>query len=300
MLETVARFVAAHALAMLMLSVGLRTRTSLVRDISDRWRVLARALLVVWIAVPLLAVAVVLTVRPPPVEAGTLVVLAICPGVPMVMRKAKTKYGDERTSLLVLISTALAALVMVPMWAAVLTRVTPLELSFRLRDVAAVLLPTVFVPYAIGRIIVDVSPRVAAKLAKIAQALFVAGVVVVLAVVVAKMVPALRDLGVRAFVAAFLIPFGAAVLGYVVTPGSLDDRVSVTYASALGNPALALGVLGHSYKDLQVLPLVFAFVLVRAIALIPFNLWFKHRHREDEPRTIRPKPLVPAHGGAHR
>lgn len=298
MLETVAHFLAAHALAMLMLSVGLRTPTALIRDIPNRWRVLAFALLVVWIAVPVLAVALVLTVRPLPTEQGTLVVLAVCPGAPMIVSKMRTKYGHGRTSLLVLIAAALTALFMLPLWAAVLKRLTPLDLKFGPRDVAAVLLPLVFVPYALGRVIIRLWPRVAAWLAKITTALFYLGLVVVAVVVLVKMGPALRSLGFRAFVAALLIPIGATVLGYIATPGSLDERVSVAYAAALGNPVLALGVLAHSYKGFDAVPLVLAFVVVRVVALIPFNLWFKHRHREDPPRTIRPEPLVPAHGGA--
>lgn len=278
---TVTRFLAAHAIVMLMLSVGLRTSHAILREVADRWAVLVRALVLVWLVVPLLAAVLLLAIKPGHNEAVALIVMAICPGVPLVLRKAKRQYGDEKTSLLVLLATAVTALVMVPLWAAVLSRLTPLELTFTLSNVAAVLLPTVVAPYVIGRIIVVLWPRAATTLAKIAHALFIASVVVVIAVVLAKMVPALSSLSFRAFVAAFLIPFIAAVLGYLVTPGSLDNRVSVSYAAALGNPALALSVIAHSYKAMHVLPIVLAFVLVRAIALIPFNLWFKHRHRED-------------------
>lgn len=284
MVETILNLLARHAVALLMLSIGLRTPSAIVRDLASRRAVLARALLVVWLAVPLLALAAIYLIRPPPMSAAALMVMAICPGVPLVVGRARRARGDPKTSLLVLVATAITALVMVPLWLAVLSRMSPLDIPYGLSDAAAVLLPSVLAPFVVGRIIVVLWPRGAAQLAKVAQALFVLGFGILVVTVLARMMPALRTLGLRDFLAAFLIPFGAAAIGYVAGAHERDDRISLAYAAALGNPALAVSVAAHSSAGHEAVPVMLAFLLVRGLALFPFTLWFKQKELSSAPR----------------
>jgi BASS family bile acid:Na+ symporter len=276
-MEAIARFLAAHAVALLMLAVGLRTPSAIVADIAGRWSTLMRALAVVWIAVPLLALLVVYALQPPPTAAGTLIVMAICPGVPLVLGKSKRSRGDATLSLLVLIATAITALVLVPLWAAVLTHVSSFELTFGMRDAAAVLVPNVVLPFAVGRVIREAAPRIARPAQVIAELLFFAGIAILVVVALVRSGSAIRLLTVRDVAAAALISIGAGALGYIVAPSSHPARVSLTYAAALGNPALALSVMMLSYRHVKVVPFVLAFVLVRAVALLPFSLLFRRQ-----------------------
>ncbi len=276
-MEAIARFLAVHAIALLMLAVGLRTPSAIVADIAGRWRTLMRALAVVWIAVPLLALLVVYALQPPPSAAATLIVMAICPGVPLVLGKSKRARGDATMSLLVLVATAITALVLVPLWAVVLTYVTSLELTFAMKDAAAVLVPNVVLPFAVGRVIREAVPRVAHAAEVIAQLLFFTGIAILVLFALARSGSALHMLTARDVAAAALISIGAGALGYVVAPNVPAARVSLTYAAALGNPALALSVMMLSYRHVKVVPLVLAFVLVRAVALLPFSLLFRRQ-----------------------
>src|SRR5688572_17055364 len=104
-MESIARLLATHAIALLMLSVGLRA-TPVVKTITRRWPVLVRALCVVWIAVPAFAALVIVIMRPSAVATTSLMVMAICPGVPLVVRRVKRERGDPDTTLLILIGTA--------------------------------------------------------------------------------------------------------------------------------------------------------------------------------------------------
>jgi BASS family bile acid:Na+ symporter len=291
MLATIASFLAGHALAMLMLSAGLRTESSILRGLGERRRVLVRALLVVWLGVPLLALAILYLVRPAPMHAATLMVMAICPGVPLVLRRSRKGHGDPKTTLLILIATAATAFVMIPLWVAVLAYVTPLELVFGLRGVATVLLPTIVVPFAIGRVVFLLAPRIAKPLATIAQSLFVVGIVVVSVIVIARSPAGFRELGAREVLAALLVPLGAAALGYWAGRPAIDDRISTTYAAVLGNPALAIAVITPSYA-IKV-PALIAFVVVRTIALVPFNVWLERRGGHREGRRPSSLPAAP-------
>jgi BASS family bile acid:Na+ symporter len=184
---------------------------------------------------------------------------------------------------LILIATALTAFVMIPLWMELLNRAMGLELAFRLRDVATVLVPTIVLPFAIGRVVADLAPRIAKSLATITQALFVAGLLIIVVAVISRAGASFRELGARELLAALLIPFGAAAFGYWAGRPEIDARISTTYSAALGNPALALAVIAQS-NHIKV-PAMIAFLLVRGLALLPFMLWFKRASQGSPSRN---------------
>jgi bile acid:Na+ symporter, BASS family len=265
-MATLAHFLAAHAIALMMLSVGLRTDQAIVRDLKTRWPLLLRALAAVWVAVPLFALLVVHVVRPDPASAAVLVILAICPGVPLVLSKSRRARGDPRTSLLVLISTALTAIVVVPIWSAVLS------LPIRPLEVARVVLAMVLLPFVIGRGINELAPRVAAPLAAVAHWLFLAGLVLLALGAMKLGAPALRELNARDIVAAVVIPVGAVAVGALAAWKPRPQRISVGFAAALGNTALALAVVANAPASVS---LIIAFVVLRALVLIAPTLVFR-------------------------
>lgn len=296
MLQTIGHFLAGHVIALFMLTVGLRRDHRVLRELTERWQHLARALAIVWIGVPLLALLVVHIAEPSPFDARVLMVLAICPGKPLALRHTKRAHGHHHLSLLVLISTALTAILLVPLWAIVLTHLTPHRLAFGPDDVAAILVPTVLAPNAVGWIINAVSPRLAATLARLVEVLFFVGLAIFVTTELLRGLPGLRDLALAEILAAVAISLGAALLGYVAAADPTDRRIAVAYAAALGNPALALAVIAHSDHVLAI-SLVAMFVVLRAAALVPFDLWLhlRHRTRPAEHATARPGvPTTPA------
>jgi len=283
---------------MLMLSVGLRTDRALFHELRARGPLLARALVIVWLIVPMLALTVLYALRPPQFVAITLMVMAICPGVPLVLRKSQKAQGDPRMSLLLVIASALTAMFCVPLWATLLSRTTQVDISLAPLDVVKVVVPIVLAPYVVGRLINELSPRVARVLAKVADGLFIAGFVVIALALIIRRVPSFDALTLRGLVAAVIISLGAAALGYVSATATLANRISVGYGAALGNPALALAVMAHVsqvHDQPAAIALVVAFVLVRVLALIPFSIWLKRRRHRDDGRTA-PIHLSHAHG----
>jgi BASS family bile acid:Na+ symporter len=274
MAATVGHFLATYAIAALMLATGLQTDRAIVRDLAARAGLLARALALVWIGVPALALIVVSLVRPGPLAALAIVVMAICPGVPLIVRRVRRVEGDPELSLAILIACALSAIVMVPVWVEILARVAPFDLAMDRTGVASVLLPNVLLPFAIGRAINHYAPRRARVLAKVALGGFFAGLVVVLAVLVPRAIPLLGRATADSIAALALVTLGAAALGYLAGGPRHDQRISFAYAAALGNPAMAIAVLAPTVQA-RAVPLVIAYVLLRALALIPFTLWLK-------------------------
>jgi predicted Na+-dependent transporter len=202
-------------------------------------------------------------------------VMAICPGVPLLLRKTEKAHADRDTALIVLLATLSTAIVLTPAWALVLDRITVLDLHIRIRDVVVVILPTVVVPYVLGRTIYTLSPRVAAPLASIANALFVAGLAIILVVLVVRTGLGLGQISLRGALACILIGFGAAAIGYFATHAGFARQTSIAYAAAFGNPALALAVMARSYEE-KAAPLIVLFLVLRTLVFVPINLWIRH------------------------
>jgi BASS family bile acid:Na+ symporter len=281
MLASIGRLLATHAVAMFMLSVGLRTSHQVVVTMLREQRGLViRALVAVWLGVPLLALAILYALRPPPLSAATLMVMAICPGVPLLLRRTSRVHGDRDTALIVLLTTLATAIVLTPLWALVLDRITPLELHFRMRDVVVVILPTVVVPYVLGRIINVKWPRVAARLAPIANALFLIGLGLIVVMLVVKTGLGLREISLRGAIACIVIGFGAGAIGYFATSARVDQRTAIAYGASFGNPALALAVMSRSYPA-KAAPLIVLFLVLRTLSFVPFNVWL-HRERKTQ------------------
>jgi len=276
MLATLAKLLAGNALAMLMLSVALRTDRNVMVGLRDRWPTLLRALAVVWLVVPAITLVTILTLRPSPLASATLMTMAICPGLPLSLRKSKQTGGDALLSLQILIATSITAVLMVPLWSAAISHFTPLALGLGPGRVAALLVPMIVLPLLVGYIINRVSPGAAAVLAKVATVLFVVGFLILAVVVVSKSLPMLRELTAKGLFAAIIVAVGSAVAGYLAGGPRRPQRISVAYVAALGNPALAIAALASApLMATEALPLVGAFVILRALALLPFALVLK-------------------------
>lgn len=283
MLATLVHVIASHAISILMLSVGLQTDRGLVHELPARWRILARALAVIWLAVPLVALLVVTILRLPPIAATVLLVVAIAPGMPLVMRSARKAHGDPRLALLVLISTALTAVVMVPLWGWVLHRVTGYDLEVSSGTIARLMLVGLVLPFMIGRLIRTVSPRIAVPLAKLAAALFAIVAVVFVVAMLASVGGVLRDVDPRVLIGVVLFTVVDVALGWWAGGPDRSSRIAVSFAAALGNPALAVMLVAHAQPDQRALPLIVTYILLRGLILLPFQLWIR-----------RGRPMVPA------
>ena len=265
---------------MLMLAVGLLTTPRALRALGRRWELALRELVVVWIAVPLLALLVTAVFRTPPIATGMLLIMAACPGVPLLVMAVRRHGGDVDTALLVLLATSLSALVMVPVWVAILSRIRHVDFAMPVSGVLAVLLRNVLLPFLAGMIVRAVtSARSARRLARIAMALFAVGTAVLVIALFSKGIPVLREATPRAFVAMIVMTFAAASIGFFAGGPRFEDRTTLAYASALGNPALAIAVVARNAPDAPALALVAGYVIVRTLTLVPFGVWLRHHAR---------------------
>ena len=295
-LASVIQFFTGNAIVALMLAAGLQTTNSVLADLSRRWKLASKALAVVWIAIPSIAILVVRLLHVPRAGTAALLVMAICAGVPLVVKTSRRAHGAADTTLMVLLATALTAPIMIPVWSAILTRVTPIALHASPTEVLGVLVPTVVIPFLIGRIIQRISQRAAGVLARVANVMFIVGLALLLAVLIYRGVPILSQTTLRAVIAVVIVTLAAAGLGYLAGRPRASDQISLAYAAALGNPALALVIAAHGVPGARAAPMIAAYVVVRTLALLPFGIWLAWRSRRRSTPLSHDPDLAPAHG----
>lgn len=278
-----------------MLSIGLRTDTAIVADLKQQWRLVLRALAVVWLGVPVLVILAVWAFRVPPIGTATLLLMALCPGFPILVKFTERAGGSSRTALLVLLATALTAPVMVPPWAAIIAQRSQFAFVVDAVTVLEVIIPSVILPFVMGWIIHLVSERAAVMLAKLATIVFVAGIAITFVVLVVEGIPVLAASSLQVFVALAVSTLAAAALGYAVGGPHGRDRIALGYAAALGNPALALAIAARTAPADEHLPLFAAYVLVRTLTLVPFGRWIQRRALRDDATQV-PHDLDVAYG----
>jgi BASS family bile acid:Na+ symporter len=150
------------------------------------------------------------------------------------------------------------------------------DLTIQPRQVLNVLLPTVFVPVALGFVVHKLSIHAATVLATASDYVDFVGTGASIALILAQGLPLLLRIPPEAIAAILIITAIDAVLGFWAARPNLAEQKAIAAAAALGNPALALVVVEVIYHEIQAAVLVSVYVAVRAIAILPLVAWLRY------------------------
>jgi bile acid:Na+ symporter, BASS family len=269
---------------------ALRLGPAALRRIAERPALFLRTLLAVWLAVPAWTVLVVAAFRLEGPGAATLLLMAGCPGVPLLLASTRTVRGAMNTAFVALVLTAATEPLLIPQWTRVVSRILPFDLTVEPRHILQVLVPTIFVPIALGFVVRTISARLAGVLARVSDWVYLVGIVGCVLFLVAGSLPLIARIPLWTLVAAVIITVGDAIIGYWAGWPDRDDQKAIALAAALGNPALALAVVEVSYPDHRAGPVVALYLLIRGVTLVPVE-WLLKRLSDSQARFHR----APAH-----
>jgi BASS family bile acid:Na+ symporter len=283
MLRDAARYLIGNLVFASLLAVGLQTRFADLGAVFRRPRMLLRALLVIDVIVPLLAILLVKAVPAEPQNAGVILLFAICPGVALLPFMVGKKGGRVPTAVgLLLVLTALAPIT-VPLWIAILNQVFTARFQVDTGHLVAKLVPTLLLPLALGMAVRQLAPRIGDRLARWVNWFVIAAIVVAVVVLLAvggRLLLQIRPLGALGLL---VVIEAGMFLGHWAGGPDLADRRAVAMASVLGNPALVMLIVKESYPEVQVAALVGAYVILRVVLMLPYNLWVKRKGRSERP-----------------
>jgi BASS family bile acid:Na+ symporter len=91
--------------------------------------------------------------------------------------------------------------------------------------------------------------------------------------------PVLVQVRFTTYAAMFVSVLAATVLGAWAAGAWREDRRTLGVAVAQGNPGLGLAVIAASHPGFKPAAIVVAYVLVRAVAMVPFKVWSRRARR---------------------
>jgi len=257
---------------------GLNTTLADMLYLVRRPGLLVRSLLAMWVIVPAIAVGLVRMFDLPPKVEVVLVALAISP-VPPLLPKKQTKAGGQASFGVGLMAIlCLLSIVAVPLLLDILGRVFDRSLAIAPAAIAGLVAKAVLAPLAAGMILRALLPRAAERIAK--PVMVVATVLLLLAalVLIVAAAPAIRAVidGPTVLAMVILTVAGLAVGHWLGRPDPEHSTV-LALSAACRHPAIALAIAATNFPDERFGAIILLYVLVNALAVVPYLMWRKKR-----------------------
>jgi BASS family bile acid:Na+ symporter len=243
------------------------------RQAARRPGLMLKGLFAVLIGVPVLALVVVRCFDlPRPVEIG-IMLMAIAPGAPVVLRRTLNAGGDRAFTPALQVAVAGLAIFSMPLWILGLDEVYQSSATVDPRHLARQVLMLQLLPLSLGMLVYHLSPVraawISARLGRLASVLLVAVVMLALFASWHLVIGA----GWQAVLAIMMLTLLALALGHVLGGPAVATRTSLASVSAGRNPGLALLVAAFNGAAPGVIATILAYMFVSALTAIPYLIW---------------------------
>lgn len=275
--EVLMTVVAAATVFSVMFVIGLGIVPREFRWVWQHSGLVAKGLFSVLIAVPALALVVARAFDlARPVEIGILL-MAISPGAPVALRRSIGAGGHHSFAPALQILVAVLAVVSMPVWIALLNEVYAGHATIDPTQLARQVFTAQLLPLGLGILIRYRRPTAAAwlesKLARIATGLLL--LLAVLAIIDIGQV--VVNAGPRIVLAIATVTALALAVGHLLGGPDPATRTAVAISSAIRNPGLALLVATLNAAPPEITATVLAYLIVSAVAVIPYVAWRRRR-----------------------
>lgn len=264
---------AAATVFLVMFSLGLASRAGDLRWALGQPMLVARALTTVLVVVPAIAVIVSrLLGLPRSVQVG-LVVMAICPGAPVALRRSLDAGSHHSFATALQLMMAALAIVTMPLSIAILNPLYAGHAAVSTGQVARQVFVAQLLPLGLGLLVRWAAPAMALRVVPVltrATGLMLAAFAVVLMLVIWKAVLYAAPTSILAII---VITVLALLIGHAMGAPAADTRTAVAMASAMRNPGLALLVAAANNAAPEMVATVMACALWSAITVTPYAVW---------------------------
>lgn len=259
------------SVGIIILAIGM---DSTLREIAYLWRrpgLLFRSVLAMYVLVPLAALALVkILTLPPGVEIG-LLVLAVSAGAPLLPRKL-LNIGDGAYIFSLVVTSTLLAIMLVPVWLAVLGPQFGNPPNLESSRVAWVLAKSFLLPLALGMLVRWLFPAVAERIGD--RLMAVAGLLLTVCALLLLLLH--RDVLLEASVSGVLTLAGliviALVIGHLLGGPAEEDRTALAIACSTRHLGIAV-LVAASLPGPRTAVIIAAYILTSAVISIPYLRW---------------------------
>ncbi|HEY7444667.1 MAG TPA: bile acid:sodium symporter [Vicinamibacterales bacterium] len=288
LLALVLRLVILGSIFATSLALGLHGSVEDITFIFRRPAKLLKSLLALNVLVPLVAILLVLWLRPAFIVSLAILLMTVAP-VPPFLPGGQLKLGGRAPYVYgLLMASALLSIGIVPLSVETVGRIFGRQAGVSPWAVAQTVLLTVLIPVIVGVLIRRVAPAFAERLTPgLAKG---AGIVLLIGLIplLIKMLPgAVALIGNGNVLLIAVVTVAALGIGHLLGGPDPDDRTSLALACGSRHPGVALAIANANFADQQAGGAIVLFIIVSAIASIPYKKW-RARHLSMPAASARP------------
>jgi BASS family bile acid:Na+ symporter len=235
---------------------------------------LARSLFAVFVAMPILVVALVRMFDLPPAVQIVLVALAISPIPPILPRRETAAGGDVSYGLGLMAILSLVSIVAIPLVLEILARVFGRDFAMAPGTIAAIVVKSTLAPLVAGMAVRTVWPAIAKRVGNLAT---LVGKVLLPAAVLPLLVGALpamwAAIGQGTVLAMVIVTVAGLAIGHFLGGPNPHHAVVLALSTACRHPAIALAIAATNFPNHHFGPLVLLYLIVSVIAAVPYLNW---------------------------
>lgn len=275
-LDAIITLLVAITLIELMFATGLGVKVADVASAIRDWRLIARAGLVNYVAVPAAAIALLLLIKPDPMTAAGFLILAVCPGAPYGPPLTTLAGGQTAISVGLMVFLACSSVALAPLLLPVLIPLTIGSESLHVDPVAMLgaILGTQLVPLCAGLIVRKWRPNLAARWFKPAVALSKVLNGILLAVLLVTQFFSLlevRSVGIIGMMVLLAISLAA---GWISGRRQEEERRAMSLATSIRNVGLGIEITAAAFPGTHAVTAVLAYGLVQLLGSFLIALWW--------------------------
>jgi BASS family bile acid:Na+ symporter len=246
-------------------SRGLRTPIGDLKYFSTRLGLLFRSLISVDVLVPLVAIMVIILLRPAKATAVCLLLLASSPVAPMVLKKISTAGGKQEYAISLHVVLASLAILTTPVMLSLISIVASIPLKISPLAVAGTVGVSILLPIIAGMVMRWLFPALAGNMIRPLEAISDIILILVVILVLLFTYQLLLMLDIRSYVAIALMTIGALASGHLMAAGHPEEQTTLALESATRNVGLAL-LIASAYASLEkALPVMIPYIITSAI-----------------------------------
>lgn len=266
------------SLILIVASIGLQSKWSDLTYPLRRPGLLFRGFIAVYVAVPVTAVVLAMSLPIEPIVKVGIVAMALSPLAPFAPGKM-LKAGAETAFVVgVYVALLILAVIVVPLSLALLGLVVPHAATIGGAPIAALIVKSILLPLAGGILIASLLPAHAARLSKIAS---LVAYLALLAIILPVLVVARHQIGGLvgngAVLTMALSVLAGLAAGHWLGGPDPHQRVALAQAAATRHPGIA-GLLVHrNFDDQRAMLAVILFLLVGIVVSALYGKWVRRR-----------------------
>jgi bile acid:Na+ symporter, BASS family len=238
----------------------------------ERPWVILRALAAALVLVPIVALALILVLKPPIGVAIGLAILVACPPAPLMI-SATPKLGKGSAPFMASLHLCMAslAIVTVPAILYLISKPLGFDATVSLPAMVWILARTIVIPLVLGLALRGLAPRLADRFERPVALAGTIGLVLIILVASVALFPILLKMDLKSYLVIALVGAAALAIGDLFGPPDRNERTTLAVECGVRHPVLALTIGAESFSQAQALPVlvpcVLTFILVAMIYL---------------------------------